>query len=79
LGACCFRCSFPSLDVFFHRSPPPLFFFQKQKPILQAIPLVNITLPLVYKSFGACYAADMVLLAGVFAWKLGGKEGGEEA
>jgi hypothetical protein len=47
-------------------------------PLTQAIPLVNITLPLVYKSFGACYAADMILLAGVFAWKLGGdgKEGG---
>jgi len=35
-----------------------------------------VTLPLVYKSFAAVYAADMVLLAAVFAWKLGG--GGEE-
>jgi len=45
-------------------------------PSSQAIPLVNVTLPLVYKSFAAVYAADMVLLAAVFAWKLGG--GGEE-
>jgi len=46
--------------------------------IPQAIPLVNVTLPLVYKSFAAVYSADMILLAAVFAWKLGGggKEGG---
>ena len=48
--------------------------------IPQAIPLVNVTLPLVYKSFAAVYSADMILLAAVFAWKLGGggKEGGGE-
>ena len=44
----------------------------------QAIPLVNVTLPLLYKSFAAVYAADMVLLAAVFAWKLGGGAKGEE-
>jgi hypothetical protein len=34
----------------------------------------------VYKSFAAVYSADMILLAAVFAWKLGGggKEGGGE-
>ena len=57
------------LDLFFSLSP------------FQAIPLVNVTLPLVYKSFAAVYSADMVLLAAIFAWKLGGdggsKEGGE--
>ena len=34
-----------------------------------AIPLVNVLLPFVWKNFGFIFAADCVLLAGVFAWK----------
>ena len=34
-----------------------------------AIPLLNVALPFVWKSFPFIYSADVVLLAGVFAWK----------
>lgn len=34
-----------------------------------AIPLVNVALPFVWKSFPFIFTADCVLMAGVFAWK----------
>jgi hypothetical protein len=34
------------------------------------IPLVNVTLPLVWKSFAFVYSADCVLLAGIYYWKI---------
>uniref|UniRef100_A0A7S0RAW0 Uncharacterized protein n=1 Tax=Pyramimonas obovata TaxID=1411642 RepID=A0A7S0RAW0_9CHLO len=33
------------------------------------IPLVNVLLPLVWKSFGAVFTADVAVLAGLYAWK----------
>lgn len=34
-----------------------------------AIPLLNITLPFLWRSFAFVYSADVVALAAVFAWK----------
>ncbi len=34
-----------------------------------AIPVVNVALPFVWKSFPFIFTADCVLMAGVFAWK----------
>jgi len=33
------------------------------------IPLLNVLMPLVWKSFAAVYVADCVLLGGLYAWK----------
>lgn len=33
------------------------------------IPLINVLLPLVWKSFAAVYTADVAALAGLYAWK----------
>lgn len=35
------------------------------------IPLVNITLPFVWKSFGFIFTADVVIMAAIYFWKLG--------
>lgn len=34
------------------------------------VPLVNVTLPLVWKSFAAVYTADCIALAAIFYWKV---------
>ena len=34
-----------------------------------AVPLLNIALPFVWKSFPFIFCADCVLMAGVYAWK----------
>ena len=34
-----------------------------------AIPLLNVTLPFLWRSFAFVYSADVVALAAVFAWK----------
>lgn len=34
-----------------------------------AIPLLNVALPFVWKSFPFIFTADCVLMAGVYAWK----------
>jgi hypothetical protein len=34
-------------------------------------PLINVSLPFVWKNFGFIYAADVVALAAIFLWKLG--------
>jgi hypothetical protein len=34
-----------------------------------AIPVANVAIPFVAKDFGLIFAADCVLLAGVYAWK----------
>jgi hypothetical protein len=34
------------------------------------VPLVNVTLPLVWKSFAAVYTADCITLAALFYWKV---------
>lgn len=36
---------------------------------MQAIPLVNVLLPIIWKSFAAVFSADVVVLAGLYAWK----------
>ena len=36
-----------------------------------AIPLLNVALPFVWKSFGFIWSADVALLLGVLYWKLG--------
>ena len=41
-----------------------------------AIPLLNVTLPLVWRSFAAVFSADVLMLAGVYFWKLGGLPAG---
>jgi len=35
-----------------------------------AVPLINITLPLVWRSFPVIFTADVAFLAGIYAWKL---------
>lgn len=35
------------------------------------IPVMNVTLPLVWKSFPFIYSADVAALAGLYAWKVG--------
>lgn len=35
------------------------------------IPVINVLLPFVWKSFPFIYSADVVALAAVYAWKLG--------
>ena len=42
------------------------------------LPLANVTIPLAIKSFPVVFGADVVLLAGVLAWK-GAPPFGEEA
>lgn len=34
-----------------------------------AIPLLNVTLPFIWKSFPFIYTADVIAMAGVYAWK----------
>ncbi len=34
-----------------------------------AVPLLNVTLPLLWKSFPFIFVADVVTLAGIYAWK----------
>lgn len=34
------------------------------------IPLINVGMPFVWKSFAAVYSADILALLGVYAWKL---------
>lgn len=36
-----------------------------------AIPVINVTLPFVWKSFPFVYTADVAALAAVYYWKLG--------
>lgn len=36
------------------------------------IPLVNVALPFVWKSFAFVYTADVVAMASIYYWKLGG-------
>lgn len=48
-----------------------------------AIPLLNVLLPFVSKSFPVIFTADCVLMAGVYAWKgllpgLGGADGEQQ-
>ena len=35
------------------------------------IPVINVLLPFVWKSFGFIYSADVVALGAVYAWKVG--------
>ena len=35
------------------------------------IPVINVVLPFVWKSFPFIYSADVVALAGVYLWKVG--------
>lgn len=35
-----------------------------------AIPLINVTLPFVWKNFAFVYSADVVALAGLYYWKV---------
>jgi hypothetical protein len=35
------------------------------------IPVINVALPFVWKSFPFIYSADVVALAGMYAWKVG--------
>jgi hypothetical protein len=37
--------------------------------VRQLIPLINVLLPLVWKSFAAVYTADVAVLTGLYAWK----------
>jgi hypothetical protein len=37
--------------------------------LAQLIPLINVTLPLLWKSFAGVYTADVIALAGLYAWK----------
>lgn len=34
------------------------------------VPLVNVTVPIVWKSFAAVYTADCIVLAAIFYWKV---------
>ena len=34
------------------------------------IPLLNVTIPIFYKSFAAVYSADVVAMAAMYAWKM---------
>ncbi|KAL4447992.1 hypothetical protein ABPG75_005211 [Micractinium tetrahymenae] len=48
-----------------------------------AVPLLNVALPFVWKSFPFIFTADCVLMAGVYAWKglipgIGGSEGQQQ-
>jgi hypothetical protein len=38
------------------------------------VPLVNVTLPLLWKSFAAVYTADCIALAALYYWKIGQAE-----
>jgi hypothetical protein len=42
------------------------------------IPVINVLLPFVWKSFPFIYTADVVTLVGMYAWKVGGLPGSEE-
>lgn len=44
-----------------------------------ALPLINVGLPFVWKSFPFIYSADVVALAGVYAWKVWLPSDGKEA
>jgi hypothetical protein len=35
------------------------------------IPILNVSLPFVWKSFAFIYSADVVALAALYAWKVG--------
>ena len=35
------------------------------------IPVINVALPFVWKSFPFIYSADVAALAGMYAWKVG--------
>ena len=35
-----------------------------------AVPLINVTLPLLWKSFAFVYSADCVALAAIYYWKI---------
>ena len=39
-----------------------------------AVPLVNVALPFVWKSFAFVYSADAVALAGIYYWKVAARE-----
>ncbi len=41
------------------------------------VPILNVSLPFVWKSFPFIYSADVVALAALYAWKVG-LPGGEE-
>lgn len=43
-----------------------------------AIPLINVLLPFVWKSFPFIYSADVLALVGMYAWKVGGLPGSEK-
>lgn len=42
------------------------------------VPLLNVGIPVVYKSFGAVWAADVAAFAALYAWKLGWPTSGQE-
>lgn len=43
------------------------------------IPVMNVALPFVWKSFPFIYSADVVALAGMYAWKVGLPTAAEDA
>ena len=47
---------------------------QKEKDALNllfvAIPLINVAIPIVWKSFAAVYSADVIAMAVVYGWKM---------
>ena len=40
-----------------------------------AVPLINVALPFVWKSFAFVFTADVITLLGVMYWKVWGAEG----
>ena len=83
LSTCSAPCSAPPI---FPPSPPPFLppaipslrardCSEREKSALNylflAVPLVNVTLPLVWKSFAAVWTADVITFLAFYAWKVG--------